>query len=356
MLGKKLGGIEQSFVNYCILFQSLGYRVINIVHKDALIKEQLDQLALPYEEIACINRFDIRSSLKIKQLIAKHQANIIVAHGGRAMSLSRLMNRNIYIIGVSHNYNFSYLRNVNYAVTITQDMKNQLIQSKHGHTEETIKVIPNFLPCETIVTSKAQNNLDQQDIATSHNNKNNTPIIIGVMARLVKKKGVDLFVEAISALKSKSQKHFKVIIAGDGVEKESILELIIHHKLEDCITLSGWIKDKDSFYSNIDIFCLPSLHEPFGIVLIEAMAHGKLIVSSNTEGPNEILTDNKDAIIFETGNIDDMCHKLHYALDNFYQTNIQEIKQQAIITVNENYTLPTIRIIAHNIIRKGLDY
>ncbi len=67
--------------------------------------------------------------------------------------------------------------------------------------------------------------------------------------------------------------------------------------MTDDVKFLGWISDKKKFFAEIDIFCIPSKNEPFGIVILEAMKYGKPIVASNADGPAEILSSEKDAII-----------------------------------------------------------
>ena len=84
--------------------------------------------------------------------------------------------------------------------------------------------------------------------------------------------------------------------------------------LESQFEFSGWVDDRKAFYTGIDIFCLPSLHEPFGIVLLEAFAHGAPIISTNSEGPKDIITPNYDAIIVEKGSAQQLATALEQLL------------------------------------------
>src|SRR5262249_5352242 len=72
--------------------------------------------------------------------------------------------------------------------------------------------------------------------------------------------------------------------------------------LQDTVCFTGWVRDKATFFAGIDLFCLPSHHEPFGIVLIEAMAHALPIVATDSEGPSEILRDGVDGVLVPRGN------------------------------------------------------
>ena len=321
MLGKGLGGIEQAFINYCIALKELGYTVINVIHHKSKIKHSLQQLGLTYIEISVYNQYDIFAALNIRSLIKKHHIKLIIAHGGRSMALARMTNTTTDIIGISHNYSFDHLRSVDYAITITEHMKQQLISTKI-HPPDKITVIPNFLPTKSCHPP-------------SPSLKHRSPITIGIMSRLVKKKGIDIFLATLANI----QPNCKVIIAGDGPEKKNLEELIKQYQLANTVSMIGWVEDKHWFYNEIDILCVPSLHEPFGIVLIEAMSYGKVVVSSDTEGPTEIIQNNINGILFDTGNQNDLHKKLSHAITNYDQI-APEISQNAISTVNDIYTLP----------------
>ena len=79
----------------------------------------------------------------------------------------------------------------------------------------------------------------------------------------------------------------------------------------------GWSwRTEKKFFAEIDIFCLPSIHEPFGIVLLEAMEYSKPIVSTKCEGPSEILDHNVDALLATVNSAEDLADKLTEFVDN----------------------------------------
>lgn len=69
------------------------------------------------------------------------------------------------------------------------------------------------------------------------------------------------------------------------------------------------------FFKSIDIFCLPSLEEAFGIALLEAMAYSKPIVASHSFGPAEILSHETDALLAAPGSPQDLADKLASYID-----------------------------------------
>ena len=86
-------------------------------------------------------------------------------------------------------------------------------------------------------------------------------------------------------------------------------DLGISNHVEFC----GWVDSISQFLENADIFVLPSLDEPFGIVVLEAMAKGRPIISTRTQGPSEIL-DNETSYLVETGSVDELMNALNIAV------------------------------------------
>jgi glycosyltransferase involved in cell wall biosynthesis len=124
--------------------------------------------------------------------------------------------------------------------------------------------------------------------------------VIGTMGRFVAKKGFDTFIGALRRLHANGVM-FRAVLAGDGPERAALQRLAAESGLGDALSFPGWVSDKPAFFAGIDLFCLPSQHEPFGIVLIEAMAHALPIVATDSEGPMEILRDGVDGRIVPRG-------------------------------------------------------
>ena len=83
--------------------------------------------------------------------------------------------------------------------------------------------------------------------------------------------------------------------------------------LADDLGISGsvrwldWVEDRASFFREIDVYCLPSRFEPFGLVVIEAMAMGTPVIASRTDGPVEILTDGSTGWLFPVEDSEALC-------------------------------------------------
>ena len=119
-------------------------------------------------------------------------------------------------------------------------------------------------------------------------------LVVGAMGRLVKKKGFDFLIEACKEIDA-----LDLIIAGDGDEFRKLKKISYSYKN---IKLIGWINCKDKFFKSIDIFCSTSLIEPFGLVIIEAMARGIPVISTKCNGPVDIIKNNQNGLLVEINN------------------------------------------------------
>ena len=112
------------------------------------------------------------------------------------------------------------------------------------------------------------------------------------LGRISKEKGLDLLLEALDILDNKKNKRIKVIIAGDG-DKDYLSSLKIKaSKLKNIdVSFVGKKigKEKTKLFGESSHFISPSTSETFGITILEAMASGCAVISSNTEGPKEIV-------------------------------------------------------------------
>lgn len=122
-------------------------------------------------------------------------------------------------------------------------------------------------------------------------------ILISV-GRLVKRKGYEYAIKAVDDLVRQGQAVTYAII-GDGPEEETLRTLVRDIHLEDTVMFLGYRTDEEKYQylSNADIYILPSLHEGFGICLLEAMYCGLPIVATNNGGQTDILVDGRNAFL-----------------------------------------------------------
>lgn len=134
-------------------------------------------------------------------------------------------------------------------------------------------------------------------------------------------KGFDLLIEAFHIFSEKN-KEWKLDIVGEGVEEELYKSLIEKYHLEDRVFIHPFTNNVQEYYSNAQVYVLSSRWEGFGLVLVEAMAHGLPIVSSDLPTSKEIMGD--FALYFKNGDIEELAQKLEDATHIDWQAKSKE--------------------------------
>jgi len=127
--------------------------------------------------------------------------------------------------------------------------------------------------------------------------------VLITVGRLVKRKGHAWFVEHVL---SKLPDHYAYLIAGDGPERDTIVNVSRRFNLTDRVHLLGRVSDeeKNCLYQIADLFVMPNIHvendqEGFGIVLLEAGRYGLPVIASNIEGIRDVVIDQKTGRLVE---------------------------------------------------------
>jgi len=294
------GGIEQAFVDYCEGLQQRGHRVTALIHPKAAIRPQLKALGVEIIAMRNLGEYDPIAIYRLRRHLRRLTPDVALTHTHRSFSLARRADNGICpLVGAAHNYHARARRlsRADAVITTTHDLINFV--KKFGVPEDRIYHIPNMVRCHEL----------------PHRGAPNKPPVIGTMGRLVKKKGFDVYIDALKLLKGRGYA-FKAILGGIGEEEKHLKRRAADAGLKDILSFPGWIKDKKNFYNHIDLFCLPSLHEPFGIVLLEAFTHGTPVVATDSEGPRDIITPNFDALMVEAGNASELATGMAKLLDN----------------------------------------
>ncbi len=116
------------------------------------------------------------------------------------------------------------------------------------------------------------------------------PLTFGATIRFAKQKDPANLLEAFARLlKLVPDLPMKLVVAGDGELLPEASRLVEERGMEKQVSLLGWRPDVQSLLREFDVFVLPSLYEGFSYSLIEAMAAGLPIVSTEVFGTRETV-------------------------------------------------------------------
>lgn len=134
---------------------------------------------------------------------------------------------------------------------------------------------------------------------------------IGIVARLVPVKNHDLLLRAFKKLKEKeSGAATSLTIVGDGPLRADLEKLASQLGLMNFIEFMGSRRDVPEILRDLDIFVLSSKSEGFSLTLLEAMASGLPVVSTDVGGNREIVVDSQTGFLVPPDNIDLFAKKL----------------------------------------------
>ena len=160
--------------------------------------------------------------------------------------------------------------------------------------EDNIEVIYNGINLEEYKVTTNSSALQRYKIDTSK------PYVLFV-GRITRQKGIIHLINAIKHIDKNTQ---IVLCAGAPDTKEIELEMQksvadIQKERDNVIWISEMLNKKDiiQLYSHADVFCCPSIYEPFGIINIEAMACGTAVVASAVGGIKEVVVHNETGLL-----------------------------------------------------------
>jgi glycosyltransferase involved in cell wall biosynthesis len=142
---------------------------------------------------------------------------------------------------------------------------------------------------------------------------------IGFLARLHVEKGCDTLIKALTSIKS--TQNIKIIIAGDGPEKDNLMALYEVEKIPHniSVTFVGFQSETKNFYESLDLLVFPSRREGFSLVLLEAWERGLSVLTSDIQPfieAKNFQNELEQKLIFQMDNTLDLASKIDYFIEN----------------------------------------
>ncbi len=159
--------------------------------------------------------------------------------------------------------------------------------ARHEAPDSKITVIPNGIT--------APNPGNAAEMRRSLGVGANTPLVV-CAARLEREKDVASLISAVKIVRERVP-GVRCLVAGEGAERSALDAQIGALGLENSVTLLGFRADAPALMAAADVFVLPSLAEPFGLVLLEAMALSRPVVATRAGGPLEIVVDGETGFL-----------------------------------------------------------
>lgn len=171
-------------------------------------------------------------------------------------------------------------------------------------------------------------NLEKRAWLRSHLGLSNDARVAVFVGHDFRRKGLRWAIEAIA----KTQKKWSLIVVGLGKAKDYI-DQINKAGLQDRVKMLGPTREVNAVYMASDVLLLPTFYDSFGLVAIEAMAHGLPVISTEFLGAGEVVLRNKAGVIVPTPRHTDEMAK---ALDTLPKdgAEFESLRQRAMNAAN----------------------
>lgn len=273
MLAQGFGGAERYFVDLSMELARRGHEVLAVCHPSGMARSRLAQLpGLSIATVRSLGPRDPFAPRRLRRLVAGFRPAVVQAHLARGAQLAgrALARTGMPLLVKTHNYvDLKYYQHVTLFLPTTQDQAAYL--AHHGVAPERMRIIPNFSSLATQEPDPAR------------------PAAIVALGRFVEKKGFDVLLRACADLQRRGITLPPLLLGGDGPLRGALERRARELGLGDVVQFPGWQADPAAFLDHGTLFVLPSLDEPFGIAVLEAMARGVPIIATRTQGPREVL-------------------------------------------------------------------
>lgn len=203
-----------------------------------------------------------------------------------------------------------YSPHVDHYVAISQAIADILVG--YGVPQQKISVVKSAV--DASIYEKLDRTKLQQEMRKKYKLADDVTII-GNASALSEQKGYPTLIRAAAELK-KITSQFRIFIAGEGEQKESLEKLVNDLELSSHVTFLGFLNYVPEFLSCLDILAIPSNNEGLGSVILDAILAGCCPVGSRVGGIPEIIKDHQTGLLIEAGDFSRLAEQLSYLIKN----------------------------------------
>ena len=312
---KVWGGGEQYVLDLATAFASRGNDVTIVSRNINAVTHRFTDAGLPVTTMALKGDIDIISPIRLARLIGKEQPVVLHVHNFkdattalRARTLSR--NSNVRIVMTRHLVKAakrkSLYNRLDAMIFVSHLAKNEFMSTSPVIDTAKVHVIHNSI---------------KQLPATTDNGQHNG-LALMFHGRLSPEKGIDVLLKAFAQAAIPDA---RLVIVGSGNQEymKELQTIAENAGIAQQVTWAGHTSDIHPLIAKADIGVCPSrARESFGLSVVEYMAHGKPVITTNNGAQPEYITDGKDGILIAPDDIG--------ALATAMQSLVSSEKRQAI--------------------------
>tara|TARA_R110002050_G_scaffold294375_1_gene452123 strand:- start:53 stop:1186 length:1134 start_codon:yes stop_codon:yes gene_type:complete len=210
---------------------------------------------------------------------------------------------------------------------ISNDVGNYLLM-KTGVNSKSIKVIQNGVSIPEIISMEERNKLKTQLFIKD------SDFIVGFVGRLFNNH--KRFTDLLMAIKLVNLSRLKLLLIGDGIDKQLLTSEIKLLDISANVIHVGYQSNPHPYYDIMDVFCIPSSREGFGLVAAEAMMHSLPVIASKVGGLKDVVLDNETGFLLPPFSPQEIANKINILIEN--ETLRKDMGEKGKVRALDNYS------------------
>ena len=262
----------------------------------------------------CLNSsgfYDLLAAVKLALWLRTYRPDVVIAHSGRAVYLFKnamfFARIKCPIIAMNHSHNVKRTVRADGFIHITPYVAQCVAEAAKNKGIDLTK------KPQAIISNLIYLPEDQPSFSETLGE----PVILGIMTRLVEYKGTHLAISAVKQLKQRGYK-VKLLIAGEGEQKQELIQQTKDLGLEKEVVFLGWINGeaKRKFYQDTDIVMVPTMNDTQPLAILDAFGWRKPVVASDHISVQQIIHHGENGLMAKCGEAEDLVKQLIYAIEH----------------------------------------
>lgn len=326
-VSSQIGGVPKHILDALRRAKASGYDITVAVPDDGDYYPQFREYAADMVKVR-LKPYSFRSLMKLCRYVRKNRIKLVHSHGKGAGMYARPMKLLCPGIRVVHTFHGVYIEKYGKAVRtvyclIERSLKHltdRFVCVSEGEKEEALglgfaderrtDVIANGTEPERFASTEADRDGGLKEFGFPQD-----ACVIGCVARLEAMKGLSFLLEAFAKVVEKYPT-CRLLIAGDGPDREHLVNQIRESGLDETVKLAGFRQDVPQLLKLFDIYVSASLKEGMPYALLEALAAERPVVATDVTGNRDIIENGRTGLLVKPGDADALYRGLCYAAEH----------------------------------------
>lgn len=311
IIGSRLcGGAERFYLRLTQALAERGHEVLCVTQPTSELNSDISSKAR-HRAVKMRSVIDPIARARIGSSVKGFNAQIVQTYLGRATRLTHLNSSRkgaVHIARLGGYYAPKGYRHAHAWIANTRGIRDYLVSQ--GFASERVFHIGNFVePAQSMDSTELDRIRQELQIEA------NAWIIVCV-GRLHRNKAFDVMLSAFARLPEIIESRpLRLIIVGDGPERENLSEQAQQSGIAKRIRWTGWQQQTEAYIKMADVFVCPSRHEPLGNIILEAWNQGVPVLATDTGGPSELIVEGSNGTLASVEDADNLADKLQTLLE-----------------------------------------